>query len=485
MSTPRPSAAIGFRSLDRQGDHGQMPTAGTVPQWLAGSLFRTGPAKFEVGQQSMHHWFDGLAMLHRFDIAAGQVRYANRFLESRSYETAREQGRIAYSEFATDPCRALFKRVQSLFVRSRLPDNGNVNVGVLGRRFIAMTETPLAISFDPRTLRSAGVRYQAPGHLSSAHPHRDRTSGGWINYAIKLGPRSRYRFYRQNGQDAVPRVFAQIPVSNPSYTHSFALTERWVVLTQCPLVVNPARLALAGRPYIENYRWRPERGTKLTLIDRNTGRAEHRFMTDPFLAFHHINAFEDENEVIVDVCAYPDAGLIEDFYLDRLRASEPVAIPDVTRLRLDLSSGRIIKRPLSGQGLELPRINYARCNERPYRYVWGNSTGGDPWLDQIVKLDIATGQVHTWKEAGTYPGEPVFVPMPEDGREDDGVLLSVVLDASSARSFLLILGAGDLTELARTDLPHHIPFGFHGDFISGHEPTDGLASTVLMANSSR
>lgn len=32
-----------------------------------------------------------------------------------------------------------------------------------------------------------------------------------------------------------------------------------------------------------------------------------------------------------------------------------------------------------------------------------------------------------WREEGTFPGEPIFVPRPGGVREDDGVLLSVVL----------------------------------------------------------
>ena len=58
----------------------------------------------------MNHWFDGLAMLHRFGFADGQVSYANRFLESKAYRAARRPGEITYSEFATDPCRSLFQR---------------------------------------------------------------------------------------------------------------------------------------------------------------------------------------------------------------------------------------------------------------------------------------------------------------------------------------------------------------------------------------
>ena len=58
----------------------------------------------------------------------------------------------------------------------------------------------------------------------------------------------------------------------------------------------------------------------------------------------------------------------------------------------------------------------------------------------------------------------MFVATPEAANEDDGVILSVVLDAETARSFLLILDASSFREVARAGLPHHIPFGFHGNY---------------------
>ena len=58
----------------------------------------------------------------------------------------------------------------------------------------------------------------------------------------------------------------------------------------------------------------------------------------------------------------------------------------------------------------------------------------------------------------------MFVAAPGAQREDDGVLLSVVLDAGEGSSFLLVLDAGTLSEIARATVPHHIPFGFHGQF---------------------
>jgi beta,beta-carotene 9',10'-dioxygenase len=181
LSTAAPiPPTLGFSTLDREVTVDELELSGELPGWLGGSLLRTGPAKFEVGEQRMRHWFDGLAMLHRFTIGGGRVSYGNRFLDSRSYRAAREQGRIVYGEFATDPCRSLFKRVQTLFSPgAALPDNANINVTRLGERFIAMTETPLPVQFDPHTLTAAGVRpYEVPGQLSTAHPHLDRASSG-------------------------------------------------------------------------------------------------------------------------------------------------------------------------------------------------------------------------------------------------------------------------------------------------------------------
>jgi carotenoid cleavage dioxygenase-like enzyme len=462
--------ALGFATLEHELSADQLELDGTLPAWLSGSLLRTGPAKFEVGSQRMRHWFDGLAMLHRFTISSGRVSYGNRFLHSRSYRAARERGRMVYGEFATDPCRSLFKRVQTLFSAGELPDNANVNVTRLGERYIAMTETPLPVQFDPLTLEAAQVRpYEAPGQLSTAHPHANRASGAMLNYAAKLGARSSYRFYEvpaggAPGRALPARVIGELGVREPAYMHSFGLTERWFVLAEFPLVVNPLALALSGRPYIENYSWKPERGTRFTLVDRISGEARSGFSTEACFAFHHVNAFERDGEVVVDVCAYPDAGIVEDLYLERLRAGKPIARAALTRFTLGLAE-RSVRGERLAEDIELPRINYRRCNERPHRYVWGNAGGPGGWLERIVKVDVTARTTRSWSAPGCFPGEPVFVARPEAEREDDGVLLSVVLDAHAGRSLLLVLDAANLSELARARVPHHIPFSFHGQFV--------------------
>src|SRR3954451_21740667 len=87
----------------------------TIPAWLSGTLVRNGPARYEVGDRTMNHWFDGLAMLHAFGFAGGKDSYANRYLRTGAYRAATEDNRIEYAEFATDLCRSVFSRVQAMF----------------------------------------------------------------------------------------------------------------------------------------------------------------------------------------------------------------------------------------------------------------------------------------------------------------------------------------------------------------------------------
>jgi beta,beta-carotene 9',10'-dioxygenase len=154
-----PSAAVGrrlgFQTLDQELRQVSLPVEGRLPPWLTGALLRNGPAKFEVGSRSYNHWFDGLAMLHRFAFADGKVTYTNRFLESRAYCSARDTGRMTYSEFATDPCRSLFKRFATFFSPPSFGGNANVSIAASGEEFLAMTETPLPVVFDPQTLETS------------------------------------------------------------------------------------------------------------------------------------------------------------------------------------------------------------------------------------------------------------------------------------------------------------------------------------------
>ena len=460
---------LGFKSLDEEVAVDRLPVSGALPAWLTGALVRVTPALLEIGDRRVAHWFDGLAMLNRFGFADGSVSYKSRFLESRAYRDAQE-GRIRHAGFATDPCRSIFKRVQAIFSPG-FTDNPNVNLARVGERYIAMTETPLPVEFDPETLDTLGHLEFADSlksHVTTAHPHHDRERDELVNYVAHFSKTSEYVLYALPPGSTERRVIARMPVREPAYMHAFGMSGRHLILAEYPLRVNPLKMALSGKPFIENYVWRPELGTKLQVFDRETGAHRGSFETDAFFCFHHVNAFEREpGELVVDLVAYDDASVIDQLYLNEDGPRGALGRTELRRYTVDLDGGTVTWEALpGGHDVELPRIDYARRNTRDYGYAyfagWGEESD---WIDRLVKVDVRDGARSEWSSPGCYPGEPIFVREPGNESEDGGVILSVVLDAAAGRSFLLALDAGSFEELARAEAPHHIPFGFHGEYL--------------------
>ncbi|MDY6779219.1 MAG: carotenoid oxygenase family protein, partial [Halobacteria archaeon] len=186
-----------------------------------------------------------------------------------------------------------------------------------------MTETPLPVEFDPETLETVGVfdyDDSVDGHLTTAHPHHDPERGVTVNYVTEFSRTSTYKLYTFDDTDAdVDRdVVGTYDVDKPAYMHSFALTPNYAVLAEFPLVLSLRDLLLRSRPFIENYDWEPDRGTRFLVFDRSTGDVVAEPRADAFFAFHHVNAFEtrDGDEVVLDVAAYPDSDVVDSFYLD-------------------------------------------------------------------------------------------------------------------------------------------------------------------------
>jgi beta,beta-carotene 9',10'-dioxygenase len=458
---------IGFRTSTAELAVDGLPMRGMLPPWLTGTLLRVAPAKFEAGDRSYNHWFDGLAMLHKFSFAGGRVSYANRYLQSHSYLEAKRRDRITLPEFATDPCRTFGQRIAAWF-STQLTDNCNVNVERLAGHIVAMTETPMPIRFHHDTLDTLGsYRFEPPlkGTLSTAHPHTDFARGCQYNYVIEFGRISRYSLVRNDLRTGRQSTVASVETQRPSYVHSFGMTEHHLVLVEFPITVHPLRLKFSTKPFIRNYRWRSDAATRIHIVNKDSGRVMTTSLERAVFAFHHVNGFEDGGEVFVDLITYPDARIIDQLYLQPLRSGAGVQLTGkLTRLRID-RRGTVAEEALAEDLLEFPRMNYRRCAGRAYRFVYGvGNQVSDSFPDKLLKIDLHTGHSKSWHETHCYPGEPVFVAGPETAGEDDGVILSVVLDARSSRSFLLVLDAPGFQELARAEAPHPITFGFHGNY---------------------
>jgi carotenoid cleavage dioxygenase-like enzyme len=459
---------IGFGTTKTELDIEKLPIQGQLPEWLIGDLIRNGPGTFRVGDEEYRHWFDGLAMLHRFSFKSGEVSYKNRYLDCKAYREAMETNRIRYSEFATNPKYSALDVLKMIF-QSPMTDSAKVNVARIREKVLALSETSKQIQFDPETLHFiAGYNYDSRinRHVTTVHPIHDRFMNSDYNITTRFSRISRYRIL-QVGESRKPILQASIPVKEVSYMHSFGMSPNYFVLTEFPYLVNPLNIVFSRRPFIENYRWKPERGTRLFIVNRRSGSLQKTLVTDPFFAFHHVNAFERDGLLFMDIVCYPDTDVLQSFYIDRIiEGKQTLPVGEFRRYANDPGNSKVRYEVLGNVGLELPRYDEPELSMNgDYRYVYGvgvNEANPQSFYNQLVKLDIGSGTTKAWYHEGYYPGEGVFIGKPGRETEDEGVIVSVVLDEDKGNSFLLVLDASDLSELARAEVPHPILFGYHG-----------------------
>ncbi|XP_070761520.1 carotenoid-cleaving dioxygenase, mitochondrial-like isoform X1 [Enoplosus armatus] len=398
-----------------------------------------------------------MALLHQFKISNGQVTYKSRFLSSDSYQANKEHNRITVSEFGTitmpDPCKNFFQRFLSRF---ELPSEST-------GAYYNIIRVPPTKTTDGDTLEGATVLCSIPS----------------------------------------------VDKTKPSYYHSFAMSENYVVFIEQPIKMDLLKIVtgkLRGKSISDGFLWDPKLNTIFHLIHKQTGKVSStKYLAKPLSTFHQINAYEEGGFLIIDMCASDDGQAITNYNVQNLRKSGEALdevyntlcrvfprrfvlplnvdhdapyeqnlnnLPNSTASCIRIAKSKVFctHEDLHGEdlhqygGLEFPQINYNKYNTRSYRYFYGcgfrHLVG-----DTLIKMDLHGKHMKVWEQPGLYPSEPVFVPSPNATEEDDGVVLSVVITPNKDKStFLLVLDAKTFEELGRAAVPVNIPYGFHGMF---------------------
>lgn len=456
----------------------EVPVEGTLPEWLEGTFISNGSGQFEVGDTPLEHWFDALAMLRSIRIADGQVRYTNRFLRSEDYRAARERQTIRSNLPGTPADGSVFGRL-SKALTGAVPDNAAIGVLRLDDTVYAVTEGPVGFEIDAETLETNGERDLTAGlnsDLTLGHTHVE--DGVQWGLGVSYGNESAYTLFRRAGADTPEPISRLVFDHHPPYIHAFAITEQYAVIPASQVGVNFRQL-LAKAPFggtFLNATSRRDSSPRFHVIDRETGEHVAAVEADPFFIYHFANAYEDGNSIVVDCVAFPDAAAITGLTVANLRSDEPdLPAGDFVRFRLPLQGATADRELLFRGPVEFPTINYQRYNGQQYRYAYLAATdyGGLPTA--ITKVDLNGPTAYRWSEHGLHPGEAMFVPAPSQTAEDDGVLLSLAVDGQAGHSVFLCLDAATLTELARAQLPHQVPYGFHGQFYAAEDPHRSMA----------
>jgi len=470
-TVPRPrsiESIAPFRSSPEVRETTEAVVSGKLPDWLRGELVRTCPAVFEAVRWRAGHWFDGLCMIYTFRIGTASVGFQSRLLES---EAAGEisDGPTRLGSFGTSTGRSLWQRlVQPI---QRITDNTNVNVVKMGDDLVAMTEGDKQVRIDSRSLSALGnVEYERDelsGAVAGAHPHFDFERGQVVNFATKFGLDGVISLYEHPAAQRRRRVVATWRTNRVPYLHSFGLTPAHAVLVAHPLLVEPIHMLWSNRGFIDHFRWRPEEGTRLVVMDRSTGTLAH-YEVEPLFVFHTVNAFERGKDTVLDVLAYPNAEIMSALRVERMVEQLPDLRPLLVRLVMRPGQARAKLETLSDAGFEFPSTSYRRVNGRDYRFVWGAADGPQSdgsYASSIVKVDLEAGQSRAFSDGDRIYGEPVFVARPGATDEDDGVLLSVGASPRSETSALAVIDARTMALLASAEVPRSIPLGFHGSFV--------------------
>jgi carotenoid cleavage dioxygenase-like enzyme len=245
--------------------------------------------------------------------------------------------------------------------------------------------------------------------------------------------------------------------------HDFALTptKAIFVVAPCALPRVPLGLILGQKSFGESLRFTPEQGTHVAVVDRKSGEVRW-YAGDAFMLFHTIQAWDDGEDTIVDVCAYPDGKILQSL-TDVMSGTTPTmarAWPE----RIVLGKDGMKRTRLAQVSLEFPRIDdslFGAPARKAYGVTWPN---GSPFLKTPAVVDLATGHAELAPlAAGEFAGELVPVPKKDGGGD---WLLSLVLDATKERSVLHVYDGANISAgaVAKATLPHVVPFGFHGNF---------------------
>lgn len=228
-------------------------------------------------------------MLNVFSFSEGRVSYANRFMQTPRLLDARQGRYRSTVSVGTDPCRRLGKRLLSMF--------------------------------DP-----------VPGSEQ-------------VTVVMRIGLRNEHRIDAINAGMKRRRIGGAPAGRPPEYMHSFAMTERFVVLPLQPLRYSLPGILRTGK-FTECLSWRPRDGTTFAVIDRSTGEVVSTHKAEAFFFWHTINAYEDGDEIVVDIVCDDSPQSLYQIEMDKLRdpAFRPKFYGNARRYRLPLA-GRLRKVP--------------------------------------------------------------------------------------------------------------------------------------------
>ena len=462
MTTPYPDHAQlrgNYAPIRMECDIDDVIVRGELPGDLDITYYRNGPDP-QFPPRRDHHWFAGDGMLHMFQVQDGRIRYRNRWVRTGKWQAERREGRSLVNPF---------NPMQNDRAARGMVDDGLANTNIVwhGGKLLALEEAHAPFEIDPDTLDSIGT-WRFDDRLAgpmTAHPKIDSKTGEMLFFGyMASGIFSKQVSYQTVDASGMLTRRERFKAPFASMMHDFIVTDEHVVFPVFPVTASRTR-AIRGKPV---FAWEPDKGTHLAVMRRDGSVADIRwFETDPCYVFHPMNAYTDGNRIVAHVMQFDEVPLFPN--VDGTPTARPRA--RLTEWTIDLADNAngVRRRALDDTAGEFPRLD-ERFAGTTYRHGYYAATANgstDLTFNTIVRHDFRGGRHARYTlPDGDTTGEPVFIPKSTDAAEGDGYLLSVVHRGRENRSDLAFFDAENLADgpIACAELPHRVPYGFHGNW---------------------
>ena len=443
---------------------------GRVPEWLRGSYYVNGPARFTRAGLQYKHWLDGDGMICSLRFTDNGVHFANRFIQTIKLRDEEAAGRFVYRGFGTSfPGDKTRRNVM-------LEPPVNVSTYVYNGRLLAFGEQSLPIEMDPVTLESRGD-YDFNGAINevspfAAHAKTDPANGYLLNFGVSFSatePMLNVYEFDPHGELIRRR---RHPLKYQHSLHDFGFTPNYVAFYLSPLIMDFGRFVNEGVSVMESLNWEPEKGSTI-LVAQRSAKTETPFRVDvnPGYCLHVINCHEEGRLLYVDV-----------FEMERPIYGEYQPIPDLfstapatwpVRYVIDLDTQKLRERIAMDydKSPDFPAVDAHRAGTKVDDF-WALGIGefradGRKFFDELIHgswKSRTIEQIYRVPRTEYLGGEPVTIYNPANQNETV-VICQHFLPAEGRVEFLLFDGF-DIAKgpIARLPLKHMIHAGFHSSF---------------------
>lgn len=471
-----------WKPLFNEYDATDMQVIGEIPKDVDGVYLRNSEVQINepIGR---YHPFDGDGMIHSFSLKDGKARYCNRFVRTKGMQAEQEAGESLWAGLMERPSRS--KR-QGWGAQEGLKDSSSTDVIVhAGKVISTFYQCGEGYRLDPYTLEQFGTESWAPIDGISAHPKLDESTGEllFFNYS-KHAP---YMHYGVVGPDNKLKHYVPIPLKGPRLPHDMAFTKNYAILNDMPLYWDPEAL----KQNIHAARFFKDEPSRFAIIPR-LGQPEDIkwFEADPTYTLHWINAWEEGDEVVLDgyFQESPEPPSFEGAPpgMERMMAylSQGLMKPKLHRWRFNLKTGETVEERLDDRILEFGTINHKFDTQR-HRYVYSAIPTPDRFqFDGLTRNDMQTGETQDYMFGeGRYGSEPGFAPRIGGSDEDDGYVVSIIMDVKADTSEFVMLDAKNIAAgpVCRVMLPERISSGTHSTWAHGEDIRNSQALMRKLA----